>query len=240
MRGPTTFADPTLDSLLDEVYATAETDPEAALAALDDASPTWADHPEVLFCRGELVWTISGPEAAQPLFERAVAVAPEFADARYELGEILGLLGEEEEMIAQNLEVLRLDARADLGDGIGTPEDQRFIAGVAGEVLANIPEEFRDRLTNVPLVLEPRPHRSLVAEGFDPRALGLFEGADDYGQRTRGSDPLPTRIVLFYANLLASFPDEDALREEIEVTILHEIGHFFGLDEADMERLGLE
>jgi predicted Zn-dependent protease with MMP-like domain len=240
MRGPATFADPTLDALLDEVYTTAETDPEAALVALDDAGPEWAEHPEVLFCRGELVWTIQGPEAAQAHFERAIAVAPEFADARYELGEIHGLLGEDEEMVAQNLEVLRLDAAADLGDGIGTPEDQRFIAATAEEVLANIPEEFRARLANVPLVLEARPARTLVAEGFDPRALGLFEGADDYGQRTRGSDPIPTRIVLFYANLLASFPDEDALREEIEVTILHEVGHFFGLDEADMERLGLE
>jgi predicted Zn-dependent protease with MMP-like domain len=143
-------------------------------------------------------------------------------------------------MIAHNLEVLRLDAKADIGEGIGTPEDQRFIAAVAEEVLAGIPEEFRDRLTNVPVVLEARPGRALVEEGFDPRALGLFEGPDDYGQRSRSSDPAPTRIVLFYANLLASFPDEDALREEIEVTILHEIGHYFGLGEDDMERLGLE
>jgi len=240
MRGPATFADPNLDALLDEVYETAENDPEAAMARLGDAGPELAEHPEVLVCRGELVWTIQGPEAAQPYFERAVAAAPDFADARYVLGEIHGLLGEEDERVAQNLEVLRLDAATDLGDGIGSPEDQKFIAETAEEVIAGIPEEFRDRLANVPVVLEARPGKALVAEGFDPRALGLFEGADDYGQRTRGADPVPTRIVLFYANLLASFPDEDELREEIEVTILHEVGHFFGLDEADMERLGLE
>lgn len=240
MRGPSTFADPTLDALLDEVYALAEDDPDAALAALDDAGDEWSKHPEALFCRGELVWTTQGPEAAQPYFERAIAAAPDFADARYELGEIHGLLGEEEEMVIQNLEVLRLDAEADLGEGIGTPADQKFIARIAEEVLAGIPEEFRERLANVPVVLEARPAKAVVAEGFDPRALGLFEGADDFGQRTRGGDPNPTRIVLFYANLLASFPDEDALREEIEVTILHEVGHFFGLDEDDMQRLGLE
>lgn len=240
MRAPAPFADPTLEALLEEVYTIAETDTEAALARLLGASPALQDLPELLFCRGELVWDIEGPEAALPHFERAVALAPDFADARYELGELHGLLGEHEEMVAQNLEVLRLDADADLGDGIGTPDDQRMISEAAEDVIANIPDEFRERLANVPVVLEPRPSKALVAEGFDPRALGLFEGADDFGQRTRGSDTVPTRIVLFYANLLASFPDDEALREEIEVTILHEVGHFFGLDEDDMARLGLE
>jgi len=240
MRGLSNFADPNLDALLDEVYGLAEDDPEAALVKLEDASETWPDQPELLFARGELEWTLHGPEAAEPHYRRAVALAPEFADARYALGEILGLLGEEQAMIAENLEVRRLDTEADLGEGVGAPEDQRFIAQVAEEVLAAIPEEFRSRLGNVPVVLEARPNEALVRDGFDPRALGLFEGADDLGQRSAAAQEAPTRIVLFFANLLASFPDEDALREEIEVTILHEIGHFFGLDEQDMERLGLE
>ncbi len=240
MRGLSNFADPNLDALLDEVYGLAEDDPEAALTMLDDASETWPDQPELLFARGELEWTLHGPEAAETHYRRAVTLAPEFADARYALGEILGLLSEEQAMVAENLEVRRLDTEADIGEGVGTPEDQRFIAQVAEDVLAAIPEEFRDRLNNVPVVLEARPSEALVREGFDPRALGLFEGADDLGQRSSATQDAPTRIVLFFANLLASFPDEDALREEIEVTILHEIGHFFGLDEGDMERLGLE
>lgn len=240
MRGPDDFADPALDALLDEVYELAETDLHAALARLDDAGSTWSDHPEVLYCRGSLVWEIHGPEAAMPHFERAIAADPKFSDARYRLGEIHELLGEDAEMIAQNLEVLKLDAANDRQDGIGTPADQRFIAAAAEEVLAGVPEEFRARLGNVPIVLEARPSRTLVSEGFDPRALGLFEGTDDLGQRTRGAGTTPTRIVLFYANLLASFPDEDDLRDEIEVTILHEIGHFFGLDEDDMARLELD
>lgn len=240
MRGSSTIADPTFDALLDQVYGVAEDDPEAALAMLEDAAETWPDHPELLFARGELEWTLHGPEAAEPHYRRAIELAPEFADARYALGEILGLLGEEQAMIAENLEVRRLDIQSDLGEGLGSREDQRFIAQVAEDVLAEIPEEFRDRLHNVPVVLEARPSESLVREGFDPRALGLFEGEGDLGQRSAAPQSAPTRIVLFYANLLASFPDEDALREEIEVTILHEIGHFFGLDEDDMERLGLE
>mgnify|MGYP005813335487 CR=1 FL=1 len=51
--------------------------------------------------------------------------------------------------------------------------------------------------------------------------------------------PAPTRIVLFTSNLLASFADDD-LEEQVEITVLHEVGHYFGLDENDMVRLGLE
>lgn len=246
MRGKPPEVDP-VEDLLESVYARAEDDPDAALALLDAADPELAGEPEILACRGELVWTLQGPEAAQTFFEQAVAADPEFADARYELAEIHGLLGEEDEMIAQFLEVYRLDAIADRRERVGTPSQQRFIAEVAEEVLAGIPDEFRSRLEAVPVVLEARPSKALVATGFDPRALGVFDGDIDYVQRTRGTEsvptvivPAPTRIVLFYANLLTSFPDEEVLREEIETTILHEIGHFFGLDEDDMERLGLE
>jgi predicted Zn-dependent protease with MMP-like domain len=46
--------------------------------------------------------------------------------------------------------------------------------------------------------------------------------------------------VLFWANLLASGDDDELLAEQVEVTILHEIAHFFGLDEDEIVRLGLE
>jgi predicted Zn-dependent protease with MMP-like domain len=92
----------------------------------------------------------------------------------------------------------------------------------------------------VPIVLEPRPHPDLVREGFDPRSLGLFEGLE-HGRLEAGEAAVaPTRIVLYYANMLADFPEHDELADEIEITILHEVGHFFGLDEDDLERLGLE
>jgi predicted Zn-dependent protease with MMP-like domain len=50
----------------------------------------------------------------------------------------------------------------------------------------------------------------------------------------------PTRIVLFVNNLLADFPRDPLLSEQIEITLLHEIGHYFNLDEDDMVRLGLD
>lgn len=237
---PTDDIDPALDDFLADVEALAADDPEGALAMLDEAGPAWQDHPELCYMRGDLLWALRGPEVAEPHFRRAVEHDPRFSDAWHALGQVHEAKGELDRMVRCFLEVLRLDAHADIGAGIGTREDRRWIAGVAEEVLEHIPEEFRERIGNVPVVLEARPARYLVEDGFDPRALGLFEGPTHFHQRGTEASPAPSRIVLFYANLLASYPDEDDLREQVEVTILHEIGHYFGLDEDDMERLGLD
>ncbi len=232
--------DPALHDFLADVADVAEDDLEAALAMLDEAGPAWQDHPELHYLRGDLTWQQDGPEVAGQHFARAVALDPRHADAHHALAQVHEALGDLDAMIRHNLEVLRLDAHDDIGAGIGTPEDQRFIAAVAEQVLEELPEEFRGRLGNVPVVLEARPARYLVAEGFDPRALGLFEGPDHFDQRSAEAAAAPSRIVLFFANLLASYPEEEDLRDQVEVTVLHEIGHYFGLSEDDMERLGLD
>ena len=134
----------------------------------------------------------------------------------------------------------KLDSAADGAEELETPAALDHIAKVAESVLESLPAEFREPLRNVPVVLESRPHLEVVKEGFDPRALGLFEGTE----QANSSDiempvTAPTRIVLYTANLLASFPERERLEEEIEVTLLHEIGHYFGLDEDQVDALGL-
>ncbi len=49
----------------------------------------------------------------------------------------------------------------------------------------------------------------------------------------------PARIVIFYANLIATCRDEDELEEQLRITLLHEIGHALGLDEDEVDALGL-
>ena len=214
-------------------------DLEAARAVLDLLERLLGpEEPELLHAVGLWHWRKRGPTAGRPWLERAVALEPDFADAHHALGWIAEELGDNAAVRIHFLRVLALDAGADEEDGIGTAEQLDFIEEVAAEVLGALPDEFRQRLANVPVVLEDRPSGGLVASGFDPRALGLFEGLED-----RQRDELhfaPTRIVLYFANLLASFPDDADLEEQIEVTVLHEVGHFFGLDEDDVARLGLE
>ncbi|MFI5306185.1 MAG: metallopeptidase family protein [Polyangiales bacterium] len=206
-----------------EVLATAE-----ALAG--------PDHPEVLFGKASLAWEQDGPEAAIPWLERVIALEPDHADARYALGCAAEERGDREAMIEHYLKVHALDARADRAARVGGEAALAEIERVAAEVLGELPERFASLLGHVPVVLEQRPSRALVRDGFDPRALGLFDGPEHGDHGT----PAPTRIVLFVNNLLADFAEPDELEEQIEITLLHEIGHYFGLDEDDMVRLGLD
>ena len=90
-------------------------------------------------------------------------------------------------------------------------------------------------------MVEERPSEELVREGFDPRTLDLFENPDHGARNGGGTYVTPTRIVLYAANLAAFVDpnDEEELAAEIEVTLLHEIGHYFGLDEEELEKIGL-
>ncbi|MDD9934017.1 MAG: metallopeptidase family protein [Myxococcales bacterium] len=197
---------------------------------------TGADDPDVLYAGACIAWQDSGPEAAGPVLERVVELEPNHADAHYGLGQLAEDRGERSAMIAHLLKVQSLDARADRAARIGTATQLDHVEAVARKLLETVPSPFAERLEHVPVVLERRPSRDLVKAGFDPRALGLFEGPTDGDRETMA----PTRIVLYVNNLLADYPEDPMLSEQIQVTLLHEIGHYFNLDEDDMVRLGLD
>lgn len=166
-----------------------------------------------------------------------LADEPDSADAHYEAALAYEDLERESERRRQMLEVLRLDAletHTPLSDCDG------IICAEVERTLGELPPAILERLGPVTILVEPRPSRALVESGVDARILGFFEGATS--EELSGPDaPLTTtRILVFSHNLSAAFEGEAELREEVRITVLHEVGHFFGLDEDDMERLGLE
>jgi predicted Zn-dependent protease with MMP-like domain len=117
---------------------------------------------------------------------------------------------------------------------------ESIICDEVERTLAELPPDIAERLGPVTILVEPRPSRALVESGVDPDILGFFEGATS--EELSGPDaPLtPTRILIFSQNLAEECDDEATLRDEVRITVLHEVGHFFGLEEEDMHRLGLE
>jgi predicted Zn-dependent protease with MMP-like domain len=243
------------DELLEQAFDALDSGAiEQAARRLDEAAALDEHSADLWYARGLLAWHTADdadevdPEAAeraasraarQPL-ERALHEDPDHADALHLLARCDEIDGDRAAMIARDLRVLELDARADQAEQVGSTAEQDLIASEAEAALDDLPEEFKARLANVPIVLEARPSKVIVREGFDPRALGLFEGPDD-AEHARGELVLsPSRIVLFYANLLVAFPDEDDLREQVRITIFHEVGHYFGLDEDEIAALGLD
>jgi predicted Zn-dependent protease with MMP-like domain len=107
--------------------------------------------------------------------------------------------------------------------------------------LAEVPPAFREYLENVVIEVQRRPTRQLMAEYDVPGdLLGLYMGVPlEEASRERAS-PLPDRIVIFRDNLCAMCDTREELVDEIRITVLHEIGHHFGMDEDQLEALGYD
>jgi predicted Zn-dependent protease with MMP-like domain len=116
---------------------------------------------------------------------------------------------------------------------------------VAGEALESLPQNVRDYVAGCPILIEELPELDLVRqENLSPQVLGLFDGvpatepghAPGMGTAQRlGVD----RIVLFKRNLEKVAATREELVEQIQITVKHEIAHYLGLDEDEVERLGL-
>ena len=128
-------------------------------------------------------------------------------------------------------------ARKDLRD-VSPAEFERLVA----EALDGIPEEFARYLENVAVVIEEAPTRALLkAEGIDPRhdaLYGLYEGVPLDARPHDFAGHPPDRITIFRAPLLEDCRTREELREEVRITVVHEIAHFFGFDDDYVHRLG--
>lgn len=218
-----------------------ESNPMAALDIAERAAPESAAHPEVKLARARAMAAAKGSHAALGVLEELVRAEPQFAEARHTLALAYEELGKLDQCTQELLEVRRLDAASDAAEGFDLARVEERIRTTAEKVLEELPVKFRRRLLGVPVLVEERPSEALVGERFDPRSLGLFEGPTDAERQIGDVAPTPTRIVLYAANLAAFVDPEDEaeLAGEVEVTLLHEIGHYFGLDEEELEALGL-
>lgn len=106
------------------------------------------------------------------------------------------------------------------------------------KILSELPEPLRAQAEKIPIILQKTPDHHLQSEGIEVEALGLFTGAEFTDE---GTTVLPPQIMMFLENLWSfSGGDEQIYRSEVRTTFLHELGHFFGLDEGDLMERGLE
>ena len=97
-----------------------------------------------------------------------------------------------------------------------------------------LPEEVRREAETIPLVFEMRPTEAMLGPDLDEDVLGLFVG-EPLADRGATLDPLPAQILLFLENIWNyAEGGVEAYREEVRITYLHELGHYFGWDEEDL------
>lgn len=124
-------------------------------------------------------------------------------------------------------------------------EREKFVKLVE-EALDALPARFRKRIHNVTVLVEDLPPERRVRRGSRNAAvvdaddaenfvLGIFEGVPKTMKSVFDLSAGPDRIVLYQKNIEAVCSNEDEIRQEVRLTMIHELGHYFGLTEAQLE-----
>jgi len=108
------------------------------------------------------------------------------------------------------------------------------------DALATIPKRFRDAMANIAIVIEDEPDQELLEQmdaGPDDTLFGLYVGTPLTERRWDHGNDLPDRIILFQRSHEREAEDEEDLLVSIAETLIHEIGHYFGLSEEEIEHI---
>jgi predicted Zn-dependent protease with MMP-like domain len=107
------------------------------------------------------------------------------------------------------------------------------------QTVRRLPEPLRVRARALPLTCEHRPSVELQEDGIAPDTLGLFVG-EELADTGATLVPMPAQIILFLDNIWDYVEGhEESYRDEVRTTYLHELGHYLGLDELDLDKRGL-
>lgn len=129
-----------------------------------------------------------------------------------------------------------------------TDEQRNIFDELVERTIAALPATLRRMLDEVPVIVDDTPEQALLdelGESADDALLGLHTGTPLTQRGIEGEEP-PSEIRLFRVGIIehaggwAQADATERVAEEIRITLLHELGHQFGLDEDDLEELGYE
>ena len=108
---------------------------------------------------------------------------------------------------------------------------------VAEDTLDSLPQEFRSRIQNVAILVEDfPPNQSPPGRGQQRRLLlGIFHGVPATKRSVFDISVGPAHIVLYQKNIEAVCSNEAEVRHQIRQTLIHELGHYFGMTEEQLE-----
>ncbi len=116
---------------------------------------------------------------------------------------------------------------------------ERIVRGIHREVMDSLEPALRARAEEVTVVIADRPPRSEAGPDGEDDLLGLYEGISLTDRHIDDMEAIADRITLFRIPLLDVCDSERELKKEIRITIIHELGHYFGFEEDELIKRGL-
>jgi predicted Zn-dependent protease with MMP-like domain len=218
----------------------ADLDPRGALAAAEAAVKLSPDDPDARLALATSRYDLCELDEAEKALAQALDREPRLPDAYWLRGRILTARGDDAGADKAIDRACALDPERFAPPHRITEDD--FVR-VMEESLDELPETVSNYLGNVAIAVEDVPplDRLLLSDPpLSPGSLGLYEGTPP--SLAPGDDPwahFPNQITLFRKNIELSARSEEDLHELIASTLLHEVGHYLGLDEDDLDERGL-
>lgn len=180
-------------------------------------------------------------EEAEGLFRQVIAMDEDPAPAQFGIAQALEHLGRYTE--AEGFYDL-----AHRSDPVAYPLPTRMkreaFERVVREAADSLPEAILSHLSEIPIVVQDLPEKDVLsAEGGDtvtPAVLGLFIGPSIKDKSVYSPPSLPPTVFIYQRNLERICQTREELIHEIYLTLYHEIGHYIGLEEDELEARGLE
>jgi predicted Zn-dependent protease with MMP-like domain/predicted Zn-dependent protease len=218
----------------------ADHDPAGGLQAAEQAVALAPDDAIARVAVGAALFDMCRLDDAEKAVAQAIDRDPRCADAYWLRGRILTYRADDKAADKAFDRAVALDP-----ERFTAPfriEEDAF-AKLMEEAYDELPEPVRNYLKNVAVTIEDVPEMDALIKNdppLSPGSLGLYEGTPP--SLAPGDDPwshFPSRITLFRKNIEISCATEDELKDLVSSTLLHEVGHYLGLDEEDLDERGL-
>jgi len=117
--------------------------------------------------------------------------------------------------------------------------DRARFEELVAEAIESLPDDFKDKLNNVAVVVEDLPSpRDARRHGHGGLLLGLYQGQPLTERDSRYGMVFPDKITIYQGNVEAVSRSETEIRRQVRTTVLHEIAHHFGIDDRRLRELG--
>jgi len=111
------------------------------------------------------------------------------------------------------------------------------------EAISTLPEKFRERMENILVVVESLPSQELLREmkiKSPYGLLGLYRGVPYTRRGIWYRNVMPDKIIIFKKPIEVRCKNKEEIKESVRKVVIHEIGHYFGLGEADLRKIERE